>query len=324
MPENVCAISNVRLLHCLRNVAVSYPICHCVKKNTSPIRSLFFFLDTKLGTQKHQDNSISVTVKIENTAAEESLSINHSTPASTYPCSQTTPQILESTEYSNFTDYSQDLFKSPCGKDSSAYESTESLYGTPKVQYGSVSQSSFDINTASQSQDTSKFPDRSFLEEGDVNSVSAVERQEEAGLYDISKNNDLDATIDRSQSVQQGSGKKQASHIDESLEEMDLTIESGQQTGESATKAKEIPETTLPESDAGNPGAKSLIPSLSKSVTNRKFSSPEEESRFKMIVDRCLQALSVCLKRFPEHYKSQYKMAYIMTYFPTHMVCAIF
>ena len=50
----------------------------------------------------------------------------------------------------------------------------------------------------------------------------------------------------------------------------------------------------------------------------RNFSSIKEKDRYISIVDRCLKAFSFCLKRFPEHYKSQYKTVYVRTYYPTH------
>ncbi|XP_065051362.1 calcineurin-binding protein cabin-1-like [Rhopilema esculentum] len=60
------------------------------------------------------------------------------------------------------------------------------------------------------------------------------------------------------------------------------------------------------------------IPSLAVSMIRYKFSSEEERERYKKIIDRCVDAFSLCLKRFPEHYKSQHKIAFVMTYFETH------
>ena len=62
------------------------------------------------------------------------------------------------------------------------------------------------------------------------------------------------------------------------------------------------------------------IPSLAVSMIQYKFSSEEERERYKKIIDRCVDAFSLCLKRFPEHYKSQHKIAFVMTYFETHKV----
>ena len=62
------------------------------------------------------------------------------------------------------------------------------------------------------------------------------------------------------------------------------------------------------------------IPNLTIPMVKREFSSKEEELRYKEVIDRCMEAFSLCLKRFPEHYKSQYKIAFVATYFDTHRV----
>ena len=106
-----------------------------------------------------------------------------------------------------------------------------------------------------------------------------------------------------------------------------------QKDGEEATKIDiENPETratatiqdaNLVENKDFAPEVPEKTPSLEISMIKRNFTSKEEESRYKTIVDRCLQALSFCLKRFPEHYKSQYKIAFVTTYYESHKVCKI-
>jgi len=59
-------------------------------------------------------------------------------------------------------------------------------------------------------------------------------------------------------------------------------------------------------------------PNVKGSLLKRSFATTRDEIRYKTIVDRCMSAFAVCLKRFPEHYKSQYKIAYVATYFETH------
>ena len=61
-------------------------------------------------------------------------------------------------------------------------------------------------------------------------------------------------------------------------------------------------------------------PNVKGSLLKRSFATTRDEIRYKTIVDRCMSAFAVCLKRFPEHYKSQYKIAYVATYFETHRV----
>ena len=61
-------------------------------------------------------------------------------------------------------------------------------------------------------------------------------------------------------------------------------------------------------------------PSMKVSLVKRTFATKEEETKYKAIVDRCVRAFALCLKRFPEHYKSQYKIAFVATYFETHRV----
>lgn len=62
------------------------------------------------------------------------------------------------------------------------------------------------------------------------------------------------------------------------------------------------------------------VPSLVLPMVERTFVSKEEEIRYRTAVDRCMKAFATCLKRFPEHYKSQYKIAFVATYFETHRV----
>ena len=67
-----------------------------------------------------------------------------------------------------------------------------------------------------------------------------------------------------------------------------------------------------------------INPNMKMCVVKRTFTAKEEEARYKTIVDRSIKALALCLKRFPEHYKSQYKIAFVATYFETHRVCQLF
>ena len=75
---------------------------------------------------------------------------------------------------------------------------------------------------------------------------------------------------------------------------------------------------TIGENNQGNEMEK--VPSLAVSMVKRDFATKEEEMRYKLIVDRCLKAFALCLRRFPEHYKSQYKIAFVATYFENHKV----
>ena len=63
-----------------------------------------------------------------------------------------------------------------------------------------------------------------------------------------------------------------------------------------------------------------INPNIKGSLVKRSFATKGDEVRYKAIIDRCIRAFAICLKRFPEHYKSQYKIAYVATYFETHRV----
>ena len=82
-----------------------------------------------------------------------------------------------------------------------------------------------------------------------------------------------------------------------------------------------IQDTIQLENENFEPEFSEKTPSSEILMIESNFTSKEEENRYKTIVDRCLQALSFCLKRFPEHYKSQYKIAFVTTYYESHKVC---
>eukprot|EP00118_Oscarella_pearsei_P010545 m.65370 g.65370 ORF g.65370 m.65370 type:complete len:652 (+) comp35316_c0_seq15:3366-5321(+) len=61
-----------------------------------------------------------------------------------------------------------------------------------------------------------------------------------------------------------------------------------------------------------------LAPPAAKRGKEDEERGPME--RYMALVDKCLAALQLCSRRYPEHYKSIYRLAYAYSHIPTHMV----
>ena len=58
--------------------------------------------------------------------------------------------------------------------------------------------------------------------------------------------------------------------------------------------------------------------------SDRAVTDPmDEHSRCVRLMDMCIEAMALCLNRFPQHYKSLYRLAYIYFHSPDHKVAAL-
>uniref|UniRef100_H3AUV5 Calcineurin-binding protein cabin-1 n=1 Tax=Latimeria chalumnae TaxID=7897 RepID=H3AUV5_LATCH len=174
--------------------------------------------------------------------------------------------------------------------------------------------------------------------------ASADERSQDSMVMMLSDSNSLQDIFMDPASSQDSSRKAQSEKTSPCTSETALPCKEGQASAEDTAGRKEdTPEHTLALQGAENGAPKGPLPDSQPPVTSatksavsaqcdlkKKTEPPAEVSDFpvslpaekkeqrKLLTDQCINALRLCLSRFPQHYKSLYRLAYLYTYSKTH------